>query len=151
MPVIVPIYGTELGRSSTTAFRRTGEIHTTTQASGRLFIKDVCVSPKYLGIVADEAAMLALDSDDTKGCFPGDECKRTDTGTFWRCISNRGGLLADWVELGGTPPTPDAADIDYDNTTSGLTATDVQAALDELAAGAGGGGSSDMRDMWLFG
>ncbi len=33
----------------------------------------------------------------------------------------------------------DAADIPYDNTTSGLTATEVQAAIDELAAGAGAG------------
>jgi len=32
-----------------------------------------------------------------------------------------------------------AADIPYDNTTSGLTATEVQAAIDEVAAGGGGG------------
>lgn len=30
------------------------------------------------------------------------------------------------------PPTPDASDVDYDNTSSGLTATDVQAAIDEI-------------------
>ena len=35
---------------------------------------------------------------------------------------------------------PDADDIGYDNTVSGLSASDVQAALDELAAGGGGGG-----------
>jgi hypothetical protein len=34
-----------------------------------------------------------------------------------------------------------AEDVPYDNGTSGLTATDVQGAIDELAAGAGGGGS----------
>lgn len=34
----------------------------------------------------------------------------------------------------------DAADIPYDNTGSGLTATDVQAAIDEVAQGGGGGG-----------
>lgn len=33
-----------------------------------------------------------------------------------------------------------AADVTYDNTQSGLTADDVQEAIDELAAGAGGGG-----------
>lgn len=33
----------------------------------------------------------------------------------------------------------DAADIPYDNTGSGLTATDVQAAIDEVAQGGGGG------------
>lgn len=35
-----------------------------------------------------------------------------------------------------------AADLPYDNTTSGLTATDAQAAIDELAAGSGGGGGA---------
>ena len=37
------------------------------------------------------------------------------------------------------PATYDAEDVDYDNTTSGLTATDVQAAIDELAQGGGAG------------
>ena len=36
----------------------------------------------------------------------------------------------------------DSSDIDYDNTGSGLTATDVQEAIDELAQGGGGGGGS---------
>lgn len=38
---------------------------------------------------------------------------------------------------GGGGPV-DAVDVAYDNTTSGLTATDTQAAIDELAASAGG-------------
>jgi len=37
---------------------------------------------------------------------------------------------------------PDAEDIPYDNTGSGLSATDVQAAIDEVARGGGGGGPS---------
>jgi hypothetical protein len=37
----------------------------------------------------------------------------------------------------------DADDIGYDNTTSGLTGTDVQDAIDELAARPSGGGSAD--------
>lgn len=36
----------------------------------------------------------------------------------------------------------DATDIPYDNQTSGLTATNVQAAIDEIAQGGGGGGGS---------
>lgn len=36
--------------------------------------------------------------------------------------------------IGGGSVQVDAADVDYDNTVSGLTATDVQAAIDELAA-----------------
>lgn len=35
---------------------------------------------------------------------------------------------------GGTPVTPTAGDVTYDNTTSGLTADDVQEAIDELQA-----------------
>lgn len=40
----------------------------------------------------------------------------------------------------------DAIDITYDNTTSGATATDVQAAIDELFASSGGGGSAISGD-----
>lgn len=36
---------------------------------------------------------------------------------------------------GGGGETPEASDITYDNTVSGLTATNVQAAIDEVAAG----------------
>ena len=43
-----------------------------------------------------------------------------------------GALLT--VLVGGSAPTPDAEDISYDNSVSGLTAADVQAAIDELAA-----------------
>lgn len=39
----------------------------------------------------------------------------------------------------------DAEGVPYDNSTSGLTATNVQDALDELAAGAGGGSSIGVR------
>lgn len=45
------------------------------------------------------------------------------------CILN-GALLT--VLVGGSVPTPDAEDIPYDNSVSGLTATDVQAAIDEV-------------------
>ena len=38
------------------------------------------------------------------------------------------------VYVGGGSSTMDAEDVDYDNTVSGLTATDVQAAIDEEAA-----------------
>ena len=39
---------------------------------------------------------------------------------------------------------PDAADVSYSNTASGLTATTVQAAIDEIAAGGGSGIDLDM-------
>lgn len=40
------------------------------------------------------------------------------------------------------PLTLEAGNIPYDNTISGLTASNVKAAIDELASGSGGGGSS---------
>lgn len=40
----------------------------------------------------------------------------------------------------------DAGDIAYDNTGSGLTATNVQAAIDEVAQG--GGGGSQLAELW---
>lgn len=43
-----------------------------------------------------------------------------------------------------TDITLDSSDIDYDNTASGLTATDVQEAIDELAQGGGGGSAADI-------
>lgn len=44
------------------------------------------------------------------------------------------------------PPVPDAEDIPYDNTTSGLTATDLQAAVDELAQGGSAAASAVSYD-----
>lgn len=41
--------------------------------------------------------------------------------------------------------TPNAGEIEYDNQQSGLSATDVQSALDELAQGSGGGGVEDVE------
>lgn len=48
------------------------------------------------------------------------------------------------------PPSPDlvAENIGYDNTTSGLTADNVQDAIDELANGGGSGDISVVSDAW---
>lgn len=50
---------------------------------------------------------------------------------------------------GGITLPIDATDVDYDNATSGLTATDVQAAIDELAAGGSGDPSDTLADYIL--
>lgn len=47
---------------------------------------------------------------------------------------------------GGSPAPGDAADITYDPTASGLSATNVQDAIDEVAASGGGGGGSPAND-----
>jgi len=51
------------------------------------------------------------------------------------------------IGSGSGSVTPDAVNIVYDNTTSGLTATEVQSALDELAASGGGGGATDAASV----
>lgn len=99
---IVPLSGTDRARQ---VFDLAGkflpnEIHSTNQR--RVFIQNVLIGPVWHGVVADETAMRALDTTaTTRGCFPGDWCKRTDTGSLWLCITNRGELLADWVEVSG--------------------------------------------------
>jgi len=62
-----------------------------------------------------------------------------DTG-----LAKLGDGVTDWASLGYWAPSPDAASVPYDNAASGLTATDVQAAIDEIASGGGGGGSGDV-------
>lgn len=46
----------------------------------------------YLGEAADQAAMLAL------AASVGDECYRTDTGTFWKLAASPASTLANWRE-----------------------------------------------------
>lgn len=48
------------------------------------------------------------------------------------------------------PPGIPAAEVTYDNTSSGLSATDVQDAIDELAQGGGGGGPSPATNTPLM-
>lgn len=50
-------------------------------------------------------------------------------------IQNSIDLLEKNANGGGGSGTTSAANVSYDNTTSGLTATNVQAAIDEVAAG----------------
>lgn len=72
------------------------------------------------------------------GFAPGDVgalALQLDNASLWILTDDS---PATWAAVGGV--AVDAEDVAYDNGTSGLAATDVQAALDEIAAGAGGGG-----------
>lgn len=53
-------------------------------------------------------------------------------------------ITLDASDVGARPDdwVPDADDVPYDNTQSGLMATDVQAAIDEIAQGGGGGSAA---------
>jgi len=55
-----------------------------------------------------------------------------------------GKLLKDGVILGALAEGDDASDVPYDNTLSGLTATDVQAAIDEIAGAPAPTGGVDL-------
>lgn len=100
MPRSVVTHGTENQRALTLAagYFTANEAYATTDQR-RLFLGgSVLVGPVRHADVANEAAMLALNASDSRGCFPMDEVRRTDTGTTWTCISNRGADLSDWEE-----------------------------------------------------
>ena len=68
----------------------------------------------------------------------GDE---TTAGSVAKAVKDLDDTLAAVAKSG------DAADVSYSNTTSGLTATDVQAAIDEVAAASAGG--VDSKTVYL--
>lgn len=128
----VPVSGTEAKRAPRAAKILANEIHTTSDQR-RLFMQNVLLSGGvWHGEVADEAAMLALDSSSSRGCWPLDMCERADTETLWVCVSNRGGLLTDWREF-------PAAGIENPMTTAGdLIVGGTDGAPTRLAKGADG-------------
>lgn len=55
--------------------------------------------------------------------------------------------MYEWVKLGeGSGSTPTAANVEYDHSTSGLMATNVQNAIDELAGSGGASSWSNLTD-----
>lgn len=73
--------------------------------------------PAFYDDIASASEMLALtlgnvsDVQGKKSVFPLDFCYRTDTGSFWMCVSNRGQTLADWREFaGGSQAAEDTID-----------------------------------------
>lgn len=136
MSRIRPLTGSDTARRAVAAagYLLDGEIHTTNNY--RIFMENVLLAPVWQGVVADEAAMLALNTTNTtRKCFPFDMCKRTDTGSYWLCISNNGALVTDWTELGGggsvgEAASSDARDIAFYSTAPELLT--VQSVLDYL-------------------
>lgn len=102
--------GSEENRQRTQAARFSGEIHSTVveeipdnpraEVPSRLFAKNVLMSAgKWHGLVADEAAMLALNTTSPYKCRPMDWCRRVDTGHNMMCVTNEGTALSDWIEF----------------------------------------------------
>lgn len=133
---IVPLTGTNAQRAvyASLGLLKENELHATKDQL-RLFLSNNIVSGVWHGSVASEAAMLALHSTVARGCWTLDMCKRTDLpGTpVMACTGNNGKTVGDWQRLGfSTEVATQAESVEYDNTSSELTATDVQAAIDEL-------------------
>ena len=74
---------------------------------------------------------VSVDGSKLDGIEPGAEVNTVDT-----VFGRTGNVVA-------TAGDYEASEVSYDNTTSGLTATDVKAAIDEVAASVGGGGTDD--------
>lgn len=88
-------------------------------------------------------------SDEVVGLHSGDNARFSIANIV---AAVRNGLASIFVPLTrtinskalSTDISLDSSDIDYDNTQSGLSATDVQEAIDELAQGGGGGSAADI-------
>ena len=96
------------------------------------------------GYVGDEidAAVEALDTESDVTIAS----KSGDVVTLKAGVKEVDGVIAQGtgsdITLAAVASTGEAEDVSYDNTTSGLTATDVQAAVDELAQASSGGVAS---------
>lgn len=94
---------------------------------------DELIKGKMAADIATEATRAAGVESGLQGAIDilnGDD---TTTGSVAKAVKDLDDQLADVAKSG------EAADVSYDNTTSGLTATDVQAALDEVAQASAGG------------
>lgn len=115
----VPTTGTDRQRLATVAaglFLPT-EVHTTNDQHRTFMGGTYLLGPNiYHGSVSDESAMLALKTS-SQGCFPNDECYRIDTNSIWKCISNRGALLSDWINTSSITTINSVGTIDGGNMT----------------------------------
>lgn len=112
---VLPLTGTDLERLATEAANELleGELHATLDQN-RVFYQGYHVGPVWHGLVADAAEMLTLTVEAERGVFPMDKCYRSDRGSVWMCITNRGEALEDWLELssgsGGSEDIVDGGD-----------------------------------------
>jgi hypothetical protein len=97
------------------------------------------VTTEEPSISATDWDLLALKGVDGVGLTDGDKGDITVSsgGTVWSL--NDSSTARTNLGLGALAEEDDAAGVPYDNTLSGLTATDVQAAIDELAGAPSGG------------
>jgi hypothetical protein len=123
-----------------------GAVPTTREINGHALSADITLTAADVGARADTWMPTATDV----GARP-DTWTPTaaDVGAVPTTREVNGHALSSDITLDATDVgaraddwVPDAEDIPYDNTTSGLMATDVQNAIDEIAQGGGGGGTA---------
>lgn len=120
LPRVQPLTGPDAARRLVAAagLIKPSEVHSTNDQF-RLFLQNYHVAPVHHSDVASEAAMYALNTSESRGCWPADTCYRTDTGTLWLCIGNNGEASADWLEIsagGSSSNIVDGGDEDTEET-----------------------------------
>ena len=93
----VPLTGTNARRLRIAALGLllADELHTTTDQK-RVFLENVPIAPVWHPDAATEAAMLALATTSSRGCWPADMCVRTDLPALCICRSGHGAAPSDW-------------------------------------------------------
>ena len=110
------------------------ELHTSVDGAGlkRVFRCHENIGRTYhLGTVANEAAMLALDSPLTShACLPGDTCFRSDSQQIMRCVSNYGVSVGDWEAVSSSAdPAGTAATAVSEHNTATDSHADIRTAI----------------------
>ena len=126
---------------------QTTTVESTVTSGDHWALSPATASTVALSIAPDEGVVLTADLVNIKSEFGGSAVFRvTHEGTVianGRTISTDGANLDAHLNSANMSQH-DAAQIDYVNTTSGLTATDVQAAIDELQDALGGSGGTSL-------
>ncbi len=122
-------------------------------AIGKKYRRSLDVSPGFIKRVASTAAQEAVDGLPPGGSSIEIKDEGVSLTTTPSSINFTGAgvtatTVGDDVEVNVSAGTDDqeADEVPYDNGTSGLLATDVQAAIDEIVAGAGGTGTVTQVD-----
>lgn len=92
------------------------------------------------------AVRIVSNGNAIDGVPGGDDLLLADGEAVQLAASASGVFEVVWFKVVNVSGPAEAADVGYDNAGSGLSATDVQAALDELAASSGGG--ADPATAW---
>ena len=106
---------------------------------------DTAIKGKMAADIATEAARAAGVESGLQSAIDTLNGDNTTAGSVAKAVKD--GVDALDAQLSAVAKSGDAGDVAYDNTTSELTATDVQTAIDEIAAASAGGVAS--KSIWV--